>query len=170
MIVEIGLTKFHIILYLKSAQAFKTAERHLFFGHKVRGVKQFYQLFLDSTFHISQTLFNWVLWVMSGAVNVSASKVLLAFVMSTNNTNSELIRTLIERAVLVRMFTYFQTVFTEHFTFSKLDPRKIVFPLWKELSYSQSAIVHFRSCRVAANFFGRWLDTIGWFFVLRFFA
>lgn len=38
MIVEIGLTKFHIILYLKSAQAFETAERHPFFGHKVRTI------------------------------------------------------------------------------------------------------------------------------------
>ena len=56
--------------------------------------------------------------------------------MRTNNTNWELIQTLIERAVLVCIFTYFQTVFTEHFTFSKLDLGKIVFPLWKELLYT----------------------------------
>ena len=67
------------ILHLKSTQALKTAEGHLFFAYNVRRVNQFYQLILDSTFHISQTLFIWGLWVMSDMIKISASKVLLAF-------------------------------------------------------------------------------------------
>ena len=58
---------------------------------------------------------------------------LFAFVMSANDSNSELVWPPVKRTIPVCMFISFQTVFAEHLTFrrSKLDSRDIIFPYFQ---------------------------------------